>query len=63
MTTQKKMSPEEIERQLLADADNPDAWEPVADVVASRSPRPDWYGSKAVRARKSTKREPAGAKK
>jgi hypothetical protein len=63
MTRQKKLSPEEIERQLLADADTPDAWEPVADVGASQSPRPDWYGSKAIRARKPTKTEPVGTKK
>lgn len=63
MTAHKKTTPEDIERQLLDDADNPTAWEPVATVGASRSPRPDWYGVKALRGAKTTKGEPAATKK
>ncbi|HVR40941.1 MAG TPA: sigma factor-like helix-turn-helix DNA-binding protein [Thermoanaerobaculia bacterium] len=57
MTVRKKMSPDEIKRRLIADADNPDAWEPLGIVVAaSKSPRPVWYGrSHAVEPHRSTK--------
>jgi hypothetical protein len=33
-----------IERKLIADADNPDAWEEPISVAPSRAPRPHWYG-------------------
>ena len=42
MTAKKKA--DEITRALIADAGNPDAWERVAIVPPSTSPRPDWYG-------------------
>jgi DNA-directed RNA polymerase specialized sigma24 family protein len=35
---------DEIKRALIADANNPDAWERVATVPSSTSPRPAWYG-------------------
>jgi DNA-directed RNA polymerase specialized sigma24 family protein len=35
---------DEIKRALIADAFNPDAWERVAVVPPSASPRPVWYG-------------------
>lgn len=47
MTARKKMTPEEIECRLLADSHDPDAWEPVATVGPSRSPRPIWHGQTA----------------
>jgi hypothetical protein len=40
----KKISDIEIEEQLLADADNPDAWEASITVQPSYSARPEWYG-------------------
>jgi len=39
-----KRRDDEITRALIADASNPDAWERVAVVPPSTSPRPDWYG-------------------
>jgi RNA polymerase sigma factor (sigma-70 family) len=42
MTDKKKE--DEIKRALIADAANPDAWERVAVVPPSSSPRPVWYG-------------------
>jgi RNA polymerase sigma-70 factor, ECF subfamily len=39
-----KLKDAEIKRALIADAANPDAWERVAVVPASASPRPEWYG-------------------
>ncbi|HUP61714.1 MAG TPA: hypothetical protein VNA69_14985 [Thermoanaerobaculia bacterium] len=44
MSTRKKLSEEEIKRKLVADAENPTAWDPPITVPASRSPRPAWYG-------------------
>ncbi len=44
MTARKKLSDEEMKRRLIADANDPDAWEPVAVVGPSKSPRPSWYG-------------------
>jgi len=43
MTDRKTVSSEELERRLIADAHDPDAWEHVTTVRASRSPRPTWY--------------------
>jgi hypothetical protein len=63
MTAHKKTNPEEIERQLRADADNPDAWESVATVGTSQAPRPSWYRAKTLRPRKSTTSEPTVSKK
>jgi hypothetical protein len=40
----KKKKPEEIEKQLLEDADMPEAWEEPIYVPPSRSARPAWYG-------------------
>jgi len=42
MTEKKKE--DEIKRALIADAADPEAWERVATVPPSRSPRPAWYG-------------------
>jgi hypothetical protein len=44
MKNRKQTSEAEIERQLIADADNPDAWEEQFTVPASTSPRPHWHG-------------------
>ncbi len=63
MTARKKITPEEIERQLLADANDADAWEHVATVGATRSPRPAWYGVKTPRASKGGSRTATLAKK
>jgi hypothetical protein len=42
--TQKRISDAEIEKDLVADGENPAAWEPPIRVLPSRSPRPAWYG-------------------
>jgi hypothetical protein len=55
MTAHKKPTSEEIEHQLLADTEKPEAWEHVATVSASRSPRPSSYGSKRLRPLKGLK--------
>jgi RNA polymerase sigma factor (sigma-70 family) len=39
-----KKTEDEIKRALIADAANPNAWERVAVVPPSTSPRPAWYG-------------------
>jgi len=44
MSSSKKISEEKIERQLIADAENPQAWESPIRVPPSRSPRPAWFG-------------------
>src|SRR5205807_10529148 len=44
----KKISTTEIERVLLADADNMDAWEAPITVARSSGPRPEWYGRKEL---------------
>ncbi|MFL6247602.1 MAG: hypothetical protein ACJ74H_16375 [Thermoanaerobaculia bacterium] len=44
MTIRKKDSNKVIERALIADADNPDAWEEPISVPASDAPRPSWHG-------------------
>jgi RNA polymerase sigma-70 factor (ECF subfamily) len=44
MTTRKKLSDEEIKRRLIADAQNPNGWEPLGVVSPTASPRPAWYG-------------------
>lgn len=44
MIARKKVSPDEIKRRLIADAENADAWEPLGTVAPSSSPRPAWYG-------------------
>ena len=41
-----KISRAGIERGLMADADNADAWEAPITVSPSVSPRPEWYGNK-----------------
>jgi hypothetical protein len=33
----------DVERSLIAEADNVDAWEPPVSVAPSKSPRPEWY--------------------
>jgi len=43
-----KTSDDAIKQSLIADAANPDAWEPVAEVPASTSPRPAWYGKRST---------------
>jgi hypothetical protein len=42
--TQEITSDVELEEALLADAENPEAWEAPISVPPSRSPRPEWYG-------------------
>ena len=42
--TQERTSDMEIEEGLLADAENPEAWEAPIRVPPSHSPRPEWYG-------------------
>lgn len=44
MTVRKKISEAEIKLQLVADAENPTAWEAPITVPASQAPRPEWYG-------------------
>jgi len=44
----KKISTTEVERVLLADADNMDAWEAPITVARSSGPRPEWYGRKEI---------------
>ena len=66
MKNKKQVSETEIERQLIADADNPDAWEEPITVPSSASPRPAWYGrsKKISRAtQKSTRIRKASANK
>ncbi len=43
MSNRKKPSSIDIERTLLEDAGNPDAWEAPISVKASSAPRPSWY--------------------
>jgi len=40
-----KKTDEEVKRLLIADAASPDAWERVAVVPPSTSPRPAWYAT------------------
>lgn len=44
MSARKKLSAEEVKRRLIADADDPTAWEKPITVPPSPSPRPSWYG-------------------
>jgi len=44
----KKISTTEVERVLMADADNIDAWEEAITVPPTSSPRPAWYGQKEI---------------
>ena len=44
MTVRKKISEKELEKQLVKDADDEDAWEAPVKVPTSRSARPAWYG-------------------
>ncbi len=44
MSARKKLPESEIKQRLIADADNPAAWEKAVTVQPSRSPRPLWYG-------------------
>lgn len=44
MRVRKKISTTEIKRRLIADADDPDAWEAPINVPPSNAPRPEWYG-------------------
>jgi hypothetical protein len=51
MTARKRLTDSEVERVLVADAENPDAWEDPITVSSSTSPRPSWYprhGDKVV---------------
>ena len=73
MKGKKKISDAEMKRRLIADADNPDAWEDPITVPASTAPRPDWYGRtkkisrttrKSTRSRKTaTSKRPVTANK
>ena len=51
MAKRKKLSNADLERELKADAHNPDAWELVATVPASKSARPARYGRSKERAK------------
>jgi len=51
MAKRKKRSDADLERELKADAHNPDAWELVATVPASKSARPAPYGRSKERAK------------
>jgi hypothetical protein len=42
--SRKRISEAEIIRKVVADAENPEAWEAPITVPPSRSPRPEWYG-------------------
>jgi hypothetical protein len=42
--TRKRISEAEIVRRLIADTENPEAWEAATTVAPSHSPRPEWYG-------------------
>lgn len=42
--TRKRTSEAEILKELMADANNPGAWEAPIMVSPSHSPRPEWYG-------------------
>src|SRR5438132_6243145 len=44
----KKISTTEVERVLMADADNIDAWEAPITVPPSSGPRPEWYWQKEI---------------
>jgi hypothetical protein len=44
MSSRNKLSDEQIKRALIADAENPKAWEAPISVGPSTSPRPEWYG-------------------
>jgi len=56
MTDIKKVPSDEIKRRLIADAENPDAWEPLGVVAPSTSPRPGWYGKpRDVESRRPTR--------
>jgi hypothetical protein len=46
MRNLKEISSVEIERELMVDADNVEAWESPIKVPPSSSPRPEWYGHK-----------------
>ena len=47
MSRRKKISPSDLERQLIADAHDPDAWVAVTAVPPARSPRPSWYNRRS----------------
>jgi hypothetical protein len=57
MTKRRDITDSEIESRLKADASNPDAWEYVATVPASKSPRPFWYGKSKHLDRTNKKRD------
>jgi len=44
MSGRKKISAQEIEKELVSDAHNDDAWDAPVNVPASRAARPVWYG-------------------
>src|SRR6185312_17342119 len=44
MRNLQKIPSTEIEKALIAEADNVDAWDEPITVGASSSPRPEWYG-------------------
>ena len=44
MKARKKISEAEIEQELIADAEDPDAWEAPITVPATPAPRRKWYG-------------------
>jgi hypothetical protein len=58
MRNRKKISTAEIERSLIDDADNADAWEAPIKVSASESSRPQWYGRSNVAVVNPTLDEP-----
>ena len=44
MSARKKISEAKIKLKLIADAENPNAWEDPITVAPSHKPRPAWYG-------------------
>jgi len=48
MRNLKKISTTEVERVLITDADNIDAWEAPITVPPSSGPRPAWHGRKEI---------------
>lgn len=51
MAKRKKLSNADLERELKEDAHNPEAWELIATVPASKSARPARYGGSKERAK------------
>src|SRR5712691_8366846 len=48
MSSENKLTDEQVKRDLIADAENPDAWEAPIAVQPSTSGRPEWYGRRVL---------------